>query len=332
MIWFAVAFAALAVCSAVLTKKILRVLTHRAILDHPNERSSHTMPTPRGGGIAIVILAVITWGITYYQDHPPLLYLPIIGTLILAAVSFADDLKPLSARFRFMMQILAVALSLPWIMSMGSISQGLLPSSVENVLIALAWLGFINFFNFMDGIDGITGVETIGIGGGLVLLYLVMQIPVSHPYLGLSLAAGATGFLWFNWHPAKIFLGDVGSVTLGYLLGGLLLQTAAAGFWAPAIILPLYYLTDAGITLTKRALRGEKIWQAHREHFYQFAIQQGKTHSHVSLAVALCNLVLIALAMVAVATPYLALIGAIAVVSVLMFWMSRKAVSEISHD
>lgn len=329
IIWIAVAFAALAFCSAVLTKIILRILIHRAILDHPNERSSHTIPTPRGGGIAIVILCLIAWGITYYQDQPPLLYLPLIGAVILAGISWLDDLKPLSAKLRFSIQAVVVAISLPWITSVGSVSQGLLPAPLEIGLMAFVWLGFINFFNFMDGIDGISGVETIGIGGGLVLLWVFnTQALFPHPYLGLSLAASALGFLWFNWSPAQIFMGDIGSIFIGYLLGGLLLQTAASGHWPAAIILPLYYLADATLTLVKRAIRGEKIWQAHREHFYQFATQQGKSHRRISLAVALCNVSLIILAMVSLTNALEALLGAILSVTILLFWMSRKKPKE----
>ncbi|MDH3702467.1 MAG: glycosyl transferase, partial [Alphaproteobacteria bacterium] len=134
-------------------------------------------------------------------------------------------------------------------------------------------------------------------------------------------AMAALGFLRFNWHPARIFLGDVGSVPLGYLLGWLLLQAAAAGYWAPALILPLYYLADATITLLRRAARREKVWQAHREHFYQRAVQNGRSHARVSLAVLAANVVLAALALVAVAQPVIALAAAATTVALLLAWM-----------
>jgi UDP-N-acetylmuramyl pentapeptide phosphotransferase/UDP-N-acetylglucosamine-1-phosphate transferase len=131
------------------------------------------------------------------------------------------------------------------------------------------------------------------------------------------------GFLWWNRPPARIFLGDVGSVPIGFMLGWLLLQAAAAGLWAPALILPLYYLADASLTLARRALRGEKVWRAHREHFYQIAVRGGRGHGVVSGAVAVANVALIALSAVALATPWFALVGAVVVVAVLMFWMQR---------
>lgn len=137
------------------------------------------------------------------------------------------------------------------------------------------------------------------------------------------LAATVLGFLWWNRPPAQIFLGDVGSITIGFLLGWLLLQVALSGYWASALILPLYYLTDATITLVKRGLRGEKVWQAHREHFYQHAVQSGKTHGAVSFAIFLANLCLVGLSALAITNAILALTLAVGVVAYLLSWMRR---------
>src|SRR3546814_8785143 len=123
--------------------------------------------------------------------------------------------------------------------------------------------------------------------------------------------------------PAKVFLGDVGSVPLGFLLGWLLLGLAAAGHWAAALILPLYYLADATITLGCRALRREKIWQAHREHFYQRAVQRGRSHATVSRAVFGVNACLAALALASLTAPWMALVAAALVVAGLLAWMAR---------
>ena len=146
----------------------------------------------------------------------------------------------------------------------------------------------------MDGIDGITSVETIVIGVGV---FLISDGPTA--FLGGILAAAATGFLKWNWNPAKVFLGDVGSIPLGFLLGWLLLNLAGNGHWAAAIILPAYYLTDATITLIGRAIKGEKLWQAHRQHFYQKAVQRGLSHEYVATMVAFLGAVLIMLAWLA---------------------------------
>jgi UDP-N-acetylmuramyl pentapeptide phosphotransferase/UDP-N-acetylglucosamine-1-phosphate transferase len=199
--------------------------------------------------------------------------------------------------------------------------QELLPDWLDTVAAAVLWLWFLNLFNFMDGIDGITGVETVAIGGGLAAFALFAGEGPSTAWFGATLAAAAAGFLVWNWHPARIFLGDVGSVPVGYLLGFLLLSLAAQGHWAPALILPGYYLADATITLVRRTLRGERIWQAHAQHFYQRAVQDGLSHAQVSLAILAADLVLIGLAMTALAHPLPSVAAAALVVAALLAWM-----------
>jgi UDP-N-acetylmuramyl pentapeptide phosphotransferase/UDP-N-acetylglucosamine-1-phosphate transferase len=140
------------------------------------------------------------------------------------------------------------------------------------------------------------------------------------------LVAAMLGFLVWNWAPAKLFLGDVGSMPIGYLLGWLLLSAAANGAWAAALILPLYYLADATITLIKRALRGAKIWQAHREHFYQRAVQGGASHARVAIQVLACNSVLVVMALIAVVGwVWLALAASAVTVAVLLALLTRRA-------
>jgi UDP-N-acetylmuramyl pentapeptide phosphotransferase/UDP-N-acetylglucosamine-1-phosphate transferase len=152
---------------------------------------------------------------------------------------------------------------------------------------------FANLFNFMDGIDGIAGGEATAVGIGIALVAGTGgAFELIAP--SVAVAAAALGFLVWNWHPARIFMGDVGSVPLGYLLGYLLLALAARGEWAAAVILPLYFLADATLTLLRRLARGERVWQAHREHFYQRAVQRGLRHDAVVLRVVAADLVLIA--------------------------------------
>ena len=219
----------------------------------------------------------------------------------------------------------------------GSVFQGLLGPWLDTVFAAIVWLWFINLFNFMDGIDGIAGVEAIGIGIGLYAIGAVFM-PIAANYgQGLTIASAMAGFLVWNWQPARIFLGDVGSIPLGFLLGWLLLDLAANGLWQAALILPLYYLADASLTLLRRLLRGAVIWQAHREHCYQLAVQRGRKHSTVAGAVALVNAVLVGLAFVAAApaslplVPLLMLAAASIIVALLMVWMvygGRKTTAE----
>jgi UDP-N-acetylmuramyl pentapeptide phosphotransferase/UDP-N-acetylglucosamine-1-phosphate transferase len=301
---------------------VLYFLRRHAILDHPNARSSHDLPTPRGGGIAVIAVILAAWGYLAAPGLDLALVIVLAGGFGLGAVSWVDDLRSLPPLTRLVAQFAAVvpaAWSLP-----GPVFQGWLPAPLDMTAAILVWMWFINLFNFMDGIDGISGVEAGFVGGGCALIAWIVPAAVQQPALGIAIAAASIGFLPWNWHKAKIFLGDVGSVPLGFLLGWLLLNLAATGLWAPALILPLYYLADATITLGRRGIRGERVWQAHREHFYQKAVQGGRSHAAVSTAIGLANLVLAGLAILALTWPWLGLAAAAATVAVLLVWLSRQ--------
>ncbi len=211
------------------------------------------------------------------------------ATVGLAVVSWFDDLRGLPPGLRLLFQFAAVALGV-WALPQGAVFQGWLPPGLDRIATAIVWVWLVNLFNFMDGIDGIDGSEAAAIGIGIVL--------VAGADLGLAapaaaVAAASLGFLVWNWAPARIFLGDVGSVPLGYLLGFLLFELALRGNWQAALILPAYFLADATLTLLRRLLRGKRVWQAHREHFYQRAVQRGLGHDAVVLRVVAANVVLI---------------------------------------
>ncbi|MEK7244665.1 MAG: glycosyl transferase, partial [Pseudomonadota bacterium] len=174
------------------------------------------------------------------------------------------------------------------------------------------------------GIDGIAGTETALVGFGAAVVAALTGAAGGLSLIGVSLVAAATGFLWWNWPPAKIFLGDVGSIPLGFLLGWLLLLLAQQGEWAAALILPLYYLADATLTLIRRVLRRERFWQAHRQHFYQRAARGRMDHAGVTLAVLAAGIVLVLSAAAAALgwTPW-ALAAAGLVVAALMLRLSR---------
>jgi len=287
------------------TAAVLRLLIAWQIFDEPNDRSSHTQAKPRGGGLAVVAVMLTAWIAVALveRSYEVGFWFVLSGALLLAAISWADDVRPRPASLRFGVQVAAVALGLSMLQSTEMVFQGLLPLSLDRALTALLWLWFINLFNFMDGIDGLAAVETIAVSGGLAAIFaLVVQSPFG-AFLAAVPAAAALGFLPWNWAPSRIFLGDVGSVPLGYLLGGALIGAAASGFWAAALILPLYYLSDASLTLARRALRGEKVWRAHREHFYQRAVQRGFSHAEVVGRIAGCNALLVALALFAAFAP-----------------------------
>ncbi len=278
------------------TRAVLGLLVRRAILDRPNERSSHDTPTPRGGGIAVVAVLVPAWIAAALLSGATVPWPVLGGALFLAAVSWRDDVKSLGILWRLGVQVLAVACGLAAID--GPVFRGILPAWLDTLAAGFLWLWFVNLYNFMDGIDGIAAIETASIGGGVALVALGAAMgPAGTAAWGIALAAAALGFLPWNWQRAKLFLGDVGSVPLGYLAGWLLLSLAAAGAWKAALILPLYYLADATITLLRRLKRGEKVWRAHREHYYQRAVQGGMSHASVVKAVLAGNLALAGLAL-----------------------------------
>lgn len=318
-----------ALASWAATGAVLRLLVARRIYDEPNHRSSHAEAKPRGGGLAVIVVVLAAWIVAAATGAGTGagFWLVVTGVLLLGAISWADDVKSRPASLRFGVQVAAVTLGL-WSLGSAPVFQGLLPLPVDRILAALLWLWFINLFNFMDGIDGITAVETAAISGGLaVLSFSALHFPLG-AFAAAVPGAAALGFLYWNWAPSRIFLGDVGSVPLGYLLGWLLLVTAAAGFWETALILPLYYLADASLTLGRRALRREKLWQAHREHFYQRAVQRGFSHAAVAGRILACNLVLLALALdAAFARPgqaWITLALALLAVIFLLFMLARQ--------
>jgi UDP-N-acetylmuramyl pentapeptide phosphotransferase/UDP-N-acetylglucosamine-1-phosphate transferase len=277
------------------TGALIPVLRRAAVLDRPNERSSHQRPTPRGGGLAPVAAILLAWIASVAAGlAAPSMLLVITGAMLLAAVSWLDDVGGLPPATRLFAQAAAVLCGMLAEIPAGPVFQGWLPAELDVIVAALLWLWFVNLFNFMDGIDGLAGSEAAAIATGLFLFasWGVEQDPALAA-LAAAIVGAATGFLVWNWAPARIFLGDVGSVPLGYLLGFLLLDLAARGRWKLALILPLYFLADATITLLRRLARRERVWQAHRQHFYQRAVQRGLGHAAVTIRVIAANLLLI---------------------------------------
>jgi UDP-N-acetylmuramyl pentapeptide phosphotransferase/UDP-N-acetylglucosamine-1-phosphate transferase len=317
-----------------LTGLLLRFFRMHAILDYPNKRSSHSIPTPKGAGIAVIGCVSLSWIIvTWTTALAGDTLVVVFAALVLALLSWFDDIRGLSPLWRFIAQIFAVTFVLiitwPW-----TKSEFILFGETWSVIwvyfaVVIAWVWFINLFNFMDGIDGISGVETTSISIGVVLICLVTGLEPILGQFGIILSASALGFLVWNWHPAKIFLGDVGSVPLGFLLGWLLLQLALSGQWSAALILPLYYIGDATITLVWRVLDGKKVWHAHNEHFYQQAILRGFSHSKVVCYIFLTNISLVILAVTAaLGWRWLSLISAGIIVICLLFVFCAKRSTE----
>ncbi|MDQ0326164.1 UDP-N-acetylmuramyl pentapeptide phosphotransferase/UDP-N-acetylglucosamine-1-phosphate transferase [Rhodopseudomonas julia] len=304
-------------------RSLIPALIRRALLDLPDARRNHKTPIPRGAGFALfpVVALCLSIGLVFGLPTglPAASEMSFLAIAVaLAIVSAFDDLIGLRAATRFIAQaglVAAAVASLPLSLSLSPE----LPLLVERIVLWFFLLSFVNAYNFMDGIDGITGVTTIAIAIG----FLLIAAPAGHlPLLPCLLIAASLGFLLHNWHPAKIFLGDAGSVFAGFCVGSLLVALALDGELAAALILPAYYLTDTGLTLFIRARRGERIWLAHSEHAYQKAVRRGWRHDQVVLALALNSGVCIALALISTRAPYAAFTMAYA--SSLTFWVALR--------
>ena len=318
----------------------LKLLRYCKVFDHPNHRSSHTSLIPRGGGIPVIIILLAAWIALFFSENgfeQNLSFWVIVGGILaLASISWLDDLKGgLSAIPRIFIQILAVSAGVLAFPEDGMVFQGIFPLWLDRIISALTWLWFINLFNFMDGIDGISGVKVFTIGIGIFLLGLTSEI-ISHLALpGLALASVALGFLFWNWSPAKIFLGDVGSIPLGFLTAWLLLNIALIGHWEAALLLPAYYLADSSITLLKRILRGEKPWHAHKEHAYQFAVSHGDSHSKISLLTGVLGVLLIGITLLAIEGGIFRWIGlgvGCFIVVIFLCYLQRKSILKVNNN
>lgn len=300
------------------------------VMDVPNARSNHAIPTPRGGGIGIVFAAT---GFLLVVDAQGAV---VWGFLALALLSLWDDMRPLPARYRLLCH-LAVASGVLLACYEGSIFGGWLPHQAEIAVLALAWVWFINLFNFMDGSDGLAASEALCICLGFIALGAAVSLPVHLFSYALVLLGAVAGFLMWNWHPARIFMGDVGSIPLGYILGFMLISLAGAGYWAAALILPAVFVADASLTLLRRIIRRERIFEAHSTHAYQKAIRGGMTHDAVARHVIGINLLLVVLAVAATTMPApwkagcVALAGVLVLALLIRFATRRNAHAEVTE-
>jgi Fuc2NAc and GlcNAc transferase len=279
-----------------LTAGLRRYALARSLLDVPNGRSSHSVPTPRGGGVAIVLsysaalMALFGWGLM--STAVLIAFLGAGG--ITAVIGFLDDHGHIAARWRLLAHFFGAAWGAYWL-------GGLAPFTVFGFAIDAGWIGhllavvylvwMLNLYNFMDGIDGIASLEAITVCVGGALLYGVSgNLQLAWPVV--LLAACVVGFLCWNFPPAKIFMGDAGSGFLGVVLGLLSLQAAWVSpglLWGWLILLGVF-IVDATFTLFRRLFRGDKVYEAHRSHAYQFASRSHGSHLPVTLAVGLINL------------------------------------------
>jgi UDP-N-acetylmuramyl pentapeptide phosphotransferase/UDP-N-acetylglucosamine-1-phosphate transferase len=288
-----------AVTSAALNV-LLRPLLARYALARPNARSSHREVTPQGGGIAVIgaVFVALSCAIILFPNllnASHTLIVLLAATIGLAIVGATDDIRPLEVMPRILLQGLAIAITIAALPAEIRIVP-ILPWWFERALLLVGGIWFVNLTNFMDGIDWMTVAEVVPLTAGLTLFGLMGALPRDATVVALALCGAMIGFAPFNRPVARLFLGDVGSLPIGLLLAWLLVVLAGGGHFAAALLLPLYYLADATITLLRRLANGEPILQAHRSHFYQRAMDGNFSVYQIVGRVFVVNIGLIALA------------------------------------
>ena len=305
---------------------LLSPLLKRYAMARPNARSSHKTPTPQGGGIAVLAtVLIISYAALYFlpAHTAAALRFPITsGAIVLiAGVGVIADIHPENFVSRLLLQTVAVATMVVALPSDLRVVP-FLPFAVERLGLVICGLWFVNLVNFMDGLDWMTVAEVVPVSGALAAIGLFGFLPPLAAVVSLALCGAMLGFSYFNRPVAKLFLGDVGSLPIGLVLGWLLVLLAANGGRAAAILLPLYYLANSTVTLFRRALNGEKVWQAHRSHFYQRATDRGFSVIEVVWRVFSVNLVLAILAFLTVLVPTsVAAIAAVISGAALVGWL-----------
>jgi UDP-N-acetylmuramyl pentapeptide phosphotransferase/UDP-N-acetylglucosamine-1-phosphate transferase len=316
-------FLAALVCGGAIA--LLRPLWRNYALARPNARSSHTQPTPQGGGIAVLLGIACALVLA-----PPSfeLYGVFALAMLMAVLGALDDMHTLAAPPRLIVQA-AIVIGVIALLPGDLRALPVVPWWVERALLALGLLWFVNLTNFMDGIDWITVAEIVPVTAALAVFGVAGALPTGVAVAAAALCGALAGFAPFNKPVARLFLGDVGSLPIGLLTGWMLLRFGEHHI-AAAILLPLYYIADATITLLRRLARGEPVMQAHRQHFYQQAVDGGFTVPQAVARIALLNAMLIALAALCVLVPVLwvhliaLLIGCAAVAGLLAHFAANK--------
>ncbi len=286
------AFLVVAALSYISVRFIKQWTRQHQIIDIPNQRSSHSVPTPRGGGLAIVVLTVCGWllfGLLSHTDSPVILLAYALGASIIAAISWLDDLHSLTPYRRFAAQFAATILV---ILAIGYWQQvdipliGMVSLAWFGAIITLFWIvGLTNAYNFMDGIDGIAAGQALVCGLGWVILAGNSPALESAKVLGLLIAASSFGFLIHNWAPASIFMGDVGSAFLGFSFALIPLLTVHGHFDYLIVGALMYwaFIFDTLLTFLRRLIRHENVLAPHRTHLYQRLVIAGYSVPVVTL-------------------------------------------------
>lgn len=317
--------------SNLMIKALIVPLSKFGMIDVPGIRRAHATATPRGGGLAISLVLIVVGPIFEYIMTKSFHYsgkaLP--PFFLISLISFLDDIKTIKVLVRLVVHLFCASFVVYSFLYPSLLLHYNLPISLIFILAVTGLTAFLNIYNFLDGIDGITAAESIHLSVTiLILCYLKSEIIVHLNFIvGVTtlICACSISFMIFNWPPAKIFLGDVGSISLGFLIGLNLLLIAAASerLFLSATIASLYYLADGGLTILIRLLNGEKIWQPHLKHFFQKAVKRGMSHKQVVKRIILCNFILMILSVSGLYVPLISLFFAVIVVSITLIKLSK---------
>ena len=315
----------------ILTRALITLLPKWGMIDTPEERRQHKKITPRGGGIAVLIAFTIGFALMdYFWLHSAYTTKLLAPLWIIGLVSIRDDISHVNVAVRLLLQLMIAAYFIYALLLPNQLFHGEFSPTVDFIMAFMAFAGFMNVYNFMDGMDGITVSQSMHLSVTIIILAFLRYDVILHVELVIAIAAlvlvCSIAFAIYNWHPAHIFLGDVGSITFGVLIGLALMLIAASGerLFVSTIIASMYYLVDGGMVILIRAdvnpiarfLRGEKkIWQPHLNHFFQQAIRKRLSHKKIMTEIMLCNYWLMMLSIGALFYPVISLLLAILIVT-----------------
>ena len=320
-------------------KILINFLNKRNILDIPQRRSNHNIPKPKCAGLIIVPIIIVSIFFFINLDlikSEPWKYICYF-TFVLFLTSFLDDIFNLPSSLRLLIQIISITSVLQFFdaninefiektfSQLNLFHKKELLKVMIEILLIIIWLWITNLFNFMDGIDGISASQLITFSVGIIILSLNSELLLEFKYLGLIFFSSILGFLYWNQPPAKIFLGDCGSIPIGFLIGGIcILSLLKLNNFIPTIILLLYYILDSSLTLVNRIFQKKNILEAHSEHFYQKKVRNGWSHKQVLLKITTVNSILIIFALLYANNKLPILICSILIVLSLLFWLNKK--------
>ncbi len=311
--------------AAVATGASIPWLRHAGAVADENHRTLHVGRIPKGGGVPLLLSAIAALYLTGQSFD-----LTVVGlALALAGLSFVNDLRSLPSSLRFAAQVAAAAAFAAGLPDTSQLLSGLAPFWLDRLIMIIGLVWMMNLYNFMDGINGIAGAETMAICAGFLAVMAVGGVVTPLSPLATAILGATAGFLVWNLRShAKVFLGDAGSIPLGFLMGVLMIDVAITTSWAAALILPAMFVADATLTLGRRARAGERFWEPHKSHTYQRATERLGAHLPVVAMISAGNLCLIFIALWAVAAPWLALALAVITIAALFAFLNRAERSQ----